>query len=168
MFEANFLIQYSNFRLTERCWSSYKSVLPGFCAKSKYMLPLKFFGPICGFWILICSRMDPILQLALAIVEPFLSCIQCVKLELLDRSNSLGPCFVQNKINILDFSSIQPLFDKLNKQLEKAQKVTESAEPPRLYIKILIQLTVSHTPFFAMDLAIHIILAFLLCLDWRS
>ena len=52
-------------------------------------------------------------------------------------------CCLQNKINILDFSAIQSLFDKLNKQLEKAQKVTESADPPRLYIKLLVQLTVS-------------------------
>ena len=52
-------------------------------------------------------------------------------------------CRLQNKINILDFSAIQSLFDKLNKQLEKAQKVTESADPPRLYIKLLVQLTVS-------------------------
>lgn len=50
---------------------------------------------------------------------------------------------LQNKINILDFTSIQSLFDKLNKQLEKAQKVTESPEPPRLYIKLLLHLTVS-------------------------
>jgi len=49
---------------------------------------------------------------------------------------------VQNKINILDFSAIQSLFDKLNKQLEKAQKVTESAEAPRLYVKLLVHLTV--------------------------
>ena len=54
----------------------------------------------------------------------------------------------QNKINILDFTSIQSLFDKLNKQLDKAQKVTESAEPPRLYIKLLVHLTVSHRPLF--------------------
>ena len=50
---------------------------------------------------------------------------------------------MQNKINILDFTSIQSLFDKLNKQLEKAQKVTESTETPRLYVKLLVHLTVS-------------------------
>ena len=38
---------------------------------------------------------------------------------------------LQNKMAINDWSAIQTLFDKLNKQLEKAQKVTESLGAPR-------------------------------------
>ena len=49
----------------------------------------------------------------------------------------------QNKLHINDWSAIQTLFDKLNKQLEKAQKVTEAATVPRIYVKLLVELEVS-------------------------
>lgn len=46
----------------------------------------------------------------------------------------------QNKIKINDWSAIQTLFDKLNKQLEKTQKVTMSLGVPRKYVRILVEL----------------------------
>ena len=48
----------------------------------------------------------------------------------------------QNKLNINDWSSVQSLFDKLNKQMEKAQKATELLGAPRVYLKMLIELEV--------------------------
>ena len=48
----------------------------------------------------------------------------------------------QNKLNINDWSAVQSLFDKLNKQMEKAQKATESLGAPRVYLKMLIELEV--------------------------
>ncbi|CAL8466376.1 g5912 [Coccomyxa elongata] len=47
---------------------------------------------------------------------------------------------MRNKLNINDWSSVQSLFDKLNKQMEKAQKATESLGAPRVYIKMLVEL----------------------------
>ena len=47
---------------------------------------------------------------------------------------------LQNKLHINDWNSIQTLFDKLNKQLEKTQKVTETATLPRMYLKLLVEL----------------------------
>jgi translation initiation factor 3 subunit C len=49
--------------------------------------------------------------------------------------------FLQNKMHINDWSAIQTLFDKLNKQLEKAQKATEGLlGVPRVYIRLLVEL----------------------------
>jgi translation initiation factor 3 subunit C len=46
------------------------------------------------------------------------------------------------KIN--DWSSIQTLFDELNKRLDKIHKVPGSTGPePRMYIKLLVELEVS-------------------------
>ncbi len=45
-------------------------------------------------------------------------------------------------MHINDWSAIQTLFDKLNKQVEKAQKVTETLGAPRVYIKMLVELEV--------------------------
>jgi translation initiation factor 3 subunit C len=42
------------------------------------------------------------------------------------------------KVN--DWSSIQTVFEKLQKQLEKAMKTANLAVPPRLYIAILCEL----------------------------
>lgn len=47
---------------------------------------------------------------------------------------------MQNKIKVNDWSSIQSLFDKLNKQLEKTQKAVDALGIPRLYIRILCEL----------------------------
>eukprot|EP00891_Asterochloris_glomerata_P007222 jgi/Astpho2/7222/fgenesh1_pm.00113_%23_10_t len=47
---------------------------------------------------------------------------------------------IRNKIKINDWSAIQTLFDKLNKQLEKTQKVTMSLGVPRKYVRILVEL----------------------------
>lgn len=47
---------------------------------------------------------------------------------------------LQNKVNINDWSSVQSLFDKLNKQLEKTQKVADALGTPRVYIRILVEL----------------------------
>lgn len=47
---------------------------------------------------------------------------------------------LQNKVNINDWSSVQSLFDKLNKQLEKTQKVTDALGVPRVYVRILVEL----------------------------
>ena len=43
---------------------------------------------------------------------------------------------------INDWSAIQSLFDKLNKQLEKSQKVADQAVLPRVYIRLLVELEV--------------------------
>lgn len=43
-------------------------------------------------------------------------------------------------MHINDWSAIQTLFDKLNKQLEKSLKVTEALGTPRVYIKLLVEL----------------------------
>lgn len=55
----------------------------------------------------------------------------------------MSVCLLQNKLNINDWSSVQSLFDKLNKQMEKAQKATETLGAPRVYIKMLVELEVS-------------------------
>ena len=45
-------------------------------------------------------------------------------------------------MNINDWSAIQTLFDKLNKQVEKAQKTTNTLGSPRIYIRMLVELEV--------------------------
>lgn len=50
---------------------------------------------------------------------------------------------VQNKLNINDWSAVQSLFDKLNKQMEKTQKAADSVGTPRVYIKMLVELEVT-------------------------
>ena len=55
--------------------------------------------------------------------------------ELLSICNEL-----RNKMHINDWQSIQTLWDKLNKQLERTQKVTGAIGTPRPYIKILVEL----------------------------
>lgn len=47
---------------------------------------------------------------------------------------------MQNKMNINDWHSIQTLWDKLNKQVEKTKKVTGMLGTPRPYIKIIVEL----------------------------
>lgn len=56
----------------------------------------------------------------------------------------------QNKMHINDWSAIQTLFDKLNKQLEKIMKTAPGLGVPRVYARIL----VSHYAVF------------LACLQW--
>ena len=51
-------------------------------------------------------------------------------------------CAPQNKLNINDWSSVQSLFDKLNKQMEKTLKAADSLGAPRVYIKMLVELEV--------------------------
>lgn len=46
----------------------------------------------------------------------------------------------QNKMNINDWHSIQTLWDKLNKQVDKTKKVTGMLGTPRPYIKIIVEL----------------------------
>ena len=56
---------------------------------------------------------------------------------------------MQNKLNINDWSSVQSLFDKLNKQMEKTLKAADSLGAPRVYIKMLVELEVqcyNHIP----------------------
>jgi hypothetical protein len=48
----------------------------------------------------------------------------------------------QNKLNINDWSAVQSLFDKLNKQVEKAAKAADALGTPRVYLKMLIELEV--------------------------
>lgn len=43
-------------------------------------------------------------------------------------------------MHINDWSAIQTLFDKLNKQLEKALKTADGTPVPRSYIKMLVEL----------------------------
>lgn len=50
-----------------------------------------------------------------------------------------GLC-LQNKMNINDWHSIQTLWDKLNKQVDKTKKVTGMLGTPRPYIKIIVEL----------------------------
>ena len=52
------------------------------------------------------------------------------------------PSAAQNKLNINDWSSVQSLFDKLNKQMEKTLKAADSLGAPRVYIKMLVELEV--------------------------
>ncbi len=54
---------------------------------------------------------------------------------------------MQNKLNINDWGTVQSLFDKLNKQMEKTLKAADSLGAPRVYIKMLVELEVSLLPF---------------------
>lgn len=47
---------------------------------------------------------------------------------------------LQNKMHINDWSAIQTLFDKLNKQLEKTMKASEGLGVPRAYTRLLVEL----------------------------
>ncbi|KAI7845552.1 hypothetical protein COHA_000843 [Chlorella ohadii] len=47
---------------------------------------------------------------------------------------------IKNKMHINDWAAIQTLFDKLNKQLERTQKVTQSLGVPRAYVRMLCEL----------------------------
>ena len=49
------------------------------------------------------------------------------------------PC-LQHKMHINDWAAIQTLFDKLNKQLERTQKATQSLGVPRAYVRMLCEL----------------------------
>jgi len=53
---------------------------------------------------------------------------------------------VQNKLNINDWGTVQSLFDKLNKQMEKTLKAADSIGAPRVYIKMLVELEVGRLP----------------------
>lgn len=46
----------------------------------------------------------------------------------------------QNKMKINDWSSIQTLFDELNKRLDRTQKTTGTPIVPRQYIRMLVEL----------------------------
>ncbi|KAL4433586.1 hypothetical protein ABPG75_000027 [Micractinium tetrahymenae] len=47
---------------------------------------------------------------------------------------------IKNKMHINDWAAIQTLFDKLNKQLERTQKVTQSLGVPRAYVRMMCEL----------------------------
>ena len=47
---------------------------------------------------------------------------------------------LQNKMHINDWSAIQTLFDRLNKQLEKIMKTAPGLGVPRAYARILAEL----------------------------
>ena len=65
---------------------------------------------------------------------------QTTDFSLLAYWYQLSLMLIQNKVNINDWSSVQSLFDKLNKQLEKTQKVTDALGVPRVYVRILVEL----------------------------
>jgi hypothetical protein len=48
--------------------------------------------------------------------------------------------YVQNKIKVNDWLSIQSVFDKIHKHLEKAMKTANLMQPPKQYIHILCDL----------------------------
>lgn len=50
------------------------------------------------------------------------------------------PGELQNKIKVNDWTSIQTVFDKMQKQLEKAMKTAGLSAAPRLYVKMLCEL----------------------------
>jgi hypothetical protein len=52
----------------------------------------------------------------------------------------LSSIYLQNKMHINDWQSIQTLWDKLNKQVEKTQKLTGALGTPRPFIKIMVEL----------------------------
>lgn len=56
---------------------------------------------------------------------------------------------MQNKIKVNDWTSIQTVFDKMQKQLEKAMKTANLMAAPRLYIKMLCELEDSLTETLA-------------------
>ena len=59
------------------------------------------------------------------------------------RRSDVLTCNSQNKMKINDWSSIQTLFDELNKRLDKIHKTPGStAGEPRKYIKMLVELEV--------------------------
>ncbi|PSC74602.1 Eukaryotic translation initiation factor 3 subunit C [Micractinium conductrix] len=47
---------------------------------------------------------------------------------------------IKNKMHINDWAAIQTLFDKLNKQMERTQKLTQSLGVPRAYIRMMCEL----------------------------
>ena len=63
-----------------------------------------------------------------------------------DDDSDIWPSAAQNKLNINDWSSVQSLFDKLNKQMEKTLKAADSLGAPRVYIKMLVELEVRFCP----------------------
>ena len=51
---------------------------------------------------------------------------------------------IKNKIKINDWLSLQTLFDKLNKQLEKVMRTQEGSSIPKFYFRALANLEAGH------------------------
>lgn len=66
------------------------------------------------------------------------STVKTSRIDTVLLTNAMSSAFLQNKMHINDWSAIQTLFDRLNKQLEKIMKTAPGLGVPRVYARILV------------------------------